>query len=131
MQANAFDGKTALSHGPTGPGRLCIDYRLDCRLDHWLIDEFQDTSDVQWSVLQNLVDEVIQDPDRQRTFFCVGDVKQAIYGWRGGNPYLFRRIREQYGDVIQEESLDQSFRSCPPIIHTINRVFSKFRTLYL
>ena len=71
-------------------GRLFIDYRLDNRLDHWLLDEFQDTSDLQWSIFGNLVAELIQaDPSgRTRSFFYVGDIKQSIYRWRGGNPAL-------------------------------------------
>ena len=73
--------------------RLFIDYRLDATLDHWLLDEFQDTSDLQWRVLGNLIDEVVQDDSRTRSFFYVGDVKQAIYGWRGGNHRLFNDVR--------------------------------------
>ena len=52
---------------------------------------FKDTSTAQWRVVENLVDEAVQDPDR--SFFCVGDVKQSIYGWRGGDPHLFGRWR--------------------------------------
>ena len=103
--------------------RLYIEYRLDHRLDHWLIDEFQDTSNLQWGVLRNLIDEVIQDPEGTRSFFYVGDVKQAIYGWRGGNAQLFRRIQDHYGDAIGEKPLDRSFRSCKAVIDTVNQVF--------
>jgi ATP-dependent helicase/nuclease subunit A len=81
---------------PAQEARLYIDYRLDCKLDHWLLDEFQDTSDLQWEVLRNLADEILQDASGQRSFFYVGDVKQAIYGWRGGNARLFGKILEQY-----------------------------------
>mgnify|MGYP001470766884 CR=1 FL=1 len=106
--------------------RLSIDYRLDGKLDHWLIDEFQDTSTLQWHVLANLVDEVVQDTSQRRTFFYVGDVKQAIYGWRGGNAALFEQILTRYnraGPVIERKPLDVSFRSCQPIIDTVNLVF--------
>jgi len=106
-----------------GPRRLEIDYRLDARLDHWLLDEFQDTSDLQWDVLANLIDEVLQDSSGGRSFFCVGDVKQAIYGWRGGNAHLFERILDHYGPVIQEKHLAKSFRSCPEVIRTVNHLF--------
>ncbi|NKB23475.1 MAG: AAA family ATPase [Kiritimatiellae bacterium] len=105
--------------------RLYIDYRLDCKLDHWLLDEFQDTSDMQWEVFRNVVDEIVQDPSGERSFFYVGDVKQAIYGWRGGNAQLFGRILEQYGDRIEQRPLNTSFRSCQPIIDTVNEVFGR------
>lgn len=108
---------------PDKPGRLFIDYRLDARLDHWLLDEFQDTSDLQWRVLGNLVDEVVQDDSGTRSFFYVGDVKQAIYGWRGGNYRLFSQIAEKYGDAIARSDLDVSHRSAPVIIDAVNRIF--------
>ena len=76
--------------------RLYIDYRLDCQLDHWLLDEFQDTSDLQWAVLHNLLDEILQDDSGRRSLFYVGDVKQSIYRWRGGNPRLFGAILDHY-----------------------------------
>lgn len=106
--------------------RLYIDWRLDARIDHWLLDEFQDTSRAQWSVLRNLIDEVVQDPGGARTFFYVGDVKQAIFAWREGDPRLFREIFDYYnaagGDVVHEERLDQSWRSGPAVIAMVNRV---------
>ncbi|HMP89783.1 MAG TPA: UvrD-helicase domain-containing protein [Kiritimatiellia bacterium] len=116
-----------------GAGRLSIDYRLDGKLDHWLLDEFQDTSTVQWQVLHNLIDEVVQDAEKRRTFFYVGDVKQAIYGWRGGNAALFDQILKQYNHgsppVIECRPLDKSFRSGRPIIESVNRVFGSLSPL--
>jgi len=111
------------------PNQLMIDYRLDGRLDHWLLDEFQDTSTMQWSVLSNLIDEVIQDHEKRRTFFYVGDIKQAIYGWRGGNAALFNQILSHYNrgekPEIALEFSSTSFRSCRPIIDTVNQVFGR------
>ena len=122
--ANQYSGGTLLSRMPKQEARLYIDYRLDCKLDHWLLDEFQDTSDLQWEVLRNLADEILQDISGQRSFFYVGDVKQAIYGWRGGNARLFGKILEQYEEQIEQTPLSISFRSCQPVIDTVNRVFS-------
>ena len=108
-------------------GRLFVDWRLDAKYDHWLLDEFQDTSYAQWSVLRNLIDEAVQDPEGRRSLFYVGDVKQAIYAWRGGDPRLFREIFDHYNKVapgtIKEEHLDQSWRSGPAIVSVVNRVF--------
>ena len=107
-------------------GRLQIDWRLDAKFDHWLLDEFQDTSFAQWSVLRNLIDEAVQDPEGRRSFFYVGDVKQAIFAWREGDARLFREIFNHYnagaGDVIEERHLTTSFRSGPPVIAMVNRV---------
>lgn len=121
------DGRPGL--GGDGAGRLLLDYRLDAGIDHWLLDEFQDTSRGQWSVLQNLIDEVVQDEEGGRTFFCVGDVKQSIYGWREGDPTLMGDIRRHYnggdaaGGPIESEPLDASWRSGPAIIGLVNTVF--------
>ena len=122
---NVQGGGRVPSRSPEGENRLYIDYRLDCRLDHWLIDEFQDTSDLQWAALRNLVSELIQDDSGQRTFFYVGDVKQAIYRWRGGNPRLFHEVLHDYGPRLERRDLTQSFRSCPPVIEAVNAVFAK------
>lgn len=113
--------------------RLAVDWRLDAKYDHWLLDEFQDTSRGQWSVLRNLIDEVMQDPERRRSLFYVGDVKQAIYAWRGGDPRLFREIFNHYNEVapgtLAEGRLDQSWRSGPAIVATVNRVFGDAEAL--
>ena len=122
-----------LTRDETAADRLFIDYRLDAEIDHWLLDEFQDTSFGQWSVLRNLVDEAVQDPSGGRTFFCVGDVKQAIFTWREGDPRLFREIFNHYNaaapGVIAERHLVKSWRSGPALIEMINAVFGAGGTL--
>jgi ATP-dependent helicase/nuclease subunit A len=107
--------------------RLQVDWRLDARFDHWLLDEFQDTSFGQWSVLRNLIDEAVQDPTGTRSFFCVGDVKQAIFTWREGDPQLFQDILDHYNSAapgtIAEEHLVTSYRSGPAVVEMVNAVF--------
>ncbi|MDP6522941.1 MAG: UvrD-helicase domain-containing protein [Kiritimatiellia bacterium] len=122
-ESNTFSRGALMSRMAQADGRLYIDYRLDCQLDHWLLDEFQDTSDLQWSVLQNLADEIIQDPTGNRSFFYVGDIKQAIYSWRGGNARLFGSILSRYGGRVVENRLSESYRSRPAIIDTVNAAF--------
>ncbi len=102
--------------------RQSIDYRLDARYAHWLLDEFQDTSRVQWKVLQNLCDEAIQDREGTRSFFAVGDEKQSIFTWRGAEPGLFGDIQEFYGEMINVKPLALSQRSGPAIIRMVNRL---------
>ncbi|MEA1952688.1 MAG: UvrD-helicase domain-containing protein [Planctomycetota bacterium] len=101
-------------------------YRLDSNLTHMLLDEFQDTSLLQWQVLRPFAHRVIGagwDGKAARSFFCVGDVKQAIYGWRGGVAEIFEAIDRELGG-LRHESLNTSFRSSRPVIDTVNRVFT-------
>lgn len=119
--------KPMLSQVPGEQERLRIDYRLDARYDHWLLDEFQDTNHVQWSVIENLIDEAVQDTSDERTLFQVGDVKQAIYAWRGGDTRLFEDIYKRYSSGsetrIHKRPLNVSWRSGHDIIEMVNRVF--------
>lgn len=101
--------------------REAIDFRLDSRTDHWLLDEFQDTSRAEWNGLAPLIEEVASD-DGFRTLFVVGDRKQAIYGWRGGDVSLFDQIITRYSPELTIEPLDVSWRSCPEVLSLVNRV---------
>lgn len=108
--------------------RQQMDFRLDATYDHWLLDEFQDTSRLQWQALRNLVDEVVQSDTGRRSFFYVGDTKQAIYTWRGGDPWLFEEVAEFYnasgtGRIDTSEALAISRRSVPEILETVNTLF--------
>jgi ATP-dependent helicase/nuclease subunit A len=85
------------------------------------LDEFQDTSPEQWRVLQPLAQRVTA--GQQTSFFCVGDVKQAIYGWRGGVAEIFDAIDRQLNG-LEPKSLNVSYRSSPAVIETVNRVFA-------
>jgi len=107
--------------------RDVVGYRIDQKFDHWLLDEFQDTSRPQWKVLKTFIDEVVMDPEQRRSFFYVGDTKQAIYSWRGGDPDLFREIFDEYNQhapAIQDANpLTKSYRSCQEILDFVNKVF--------
>lgn len=108
--------------------RALMDGRLDAHFRHWLLDEFQDTSLIQWAVIENLLDEVLQNPDADRTLFYVGDTKQAIYEWRSGDPRLFQRILDKYNQpghtaIERAAPLVQSWRSSPFVLEAINTVF--------
>ena len=98
-----------------------IVYRLDARVAHLLLDEFQDTSPGQWHVLRPFARRIVGLPKRQ-SFFCVGDVKQAIYGWRGGVAEIFEALEDEL-DGLSFDSLEKSWRSSPPVIETVNRIF--------
>ncbi len=115
-----------LAAGSREAWRRDLDYRLDGRHDHWLLDEFQDTSRTQWRILEPLADEIIQDTSAARTFFYVGDTKQAIYGWRGGDARLFWEIRDHYNRgrtaVVEQDKLEVSHRSARAIVRAVEEV---------
>jgi ATP-dependent helicase/nuclease subunit A len=96
-------------------------------VQHWLLDEFQDTSRVQWRVIGGLVDEAIQDDSGARSFFSVGDPKQSIYLWRQAEPDLFDDILRAYpasgARGLNTGQLSQSFRSAQPVLDAVNAVF--------
>ena len=98
-------------------------FRLDGRIDHILIDEFQDTSWDQWTALQPLADEILCDQSGERSFFMVGDIKQAIYGWRGGAAELLPRVAEYYGEALVQRVLTESWRAGQHLLDVVNRVF--------
>jgi len=97
-------------------------YRLDGRVAHLLLDEFQDTSLAQWLVLRPFAEEIVATGDGSRSLFVVGDVKQAIYGWRGGQAEIFRHLGSALLG-LGEEHLDRSFRSSPEVLTLVNDVF--------
>lgn len=107
-------------------------YWLDRKVLHFLVDEFQDTSDIQWAILNKLTEEIFSgqgaDKPMQPTLFVVGDEKQSIYRFREANYRLIHTIREQMEKNIPQESreiltLDKNFRSTPEVIETVNAVF--------
>ena len=105
--------------------RIQLGYRLDGSFDHWLLDEFQDTSRVQWKAISELVEEVLSDPERRRSFFAVGDSKQSLYGWRGSDDALFDQVQQKYEKVLSVRALNESFRSAPAVLELANAVFGQ------
>ena len=89
-------------------------------IEHVLLDEFQDTSVSQWRALRPVLGDLRGKSGR--SFFCVGNVKQAIYGWRGGSAELFAKVVEEIAG-LQQTSLEVSWRSSPDIIGFVNAVF--------
>lgn len=101
-----------------------VEFRFDGKYDHWMLDEFQDISRPQWEVIRNLIDEVVNDIGGDRSLFVVGDTKQGIYGWRGGEPKLFDEISDRYFGRISEYPMDKSWRSAESVLHLVNKVCS-------
>jgi ATP-dependent helicase/nuclease subunit A len=118
-----------ISSYPNEDSKLYIEYRLDSSYDHWMLDEFQDTNVTQWNIISNLIDEIIMDDTFSRSFFYVGDVKQAIYAWRGGDYHLFDYVHQLYKDRFSTEELATCYRSNAQVIETVNRVFDNLSTI--
>lgn len=101
--------------------------RLGTSLTHILIDEFQDTSRDQWHAIHPLVLEALS---RGGSLTWVGDVKQAIYGWRGGDATLFDEVLHDpelsaVAPDVRVDPLPTNWRSCRAIVTTNNKIFSK------
>ena len=112
----------ALGHGDR-PSLLAE--RLDTRLRHILVDEFQDTSRTQLDLLQQMTREW-QDGDG-RTVFMVGDPMQSIYGFREADVRGYLRVCEQGLAALRPEllRLTVNFRSAPRLVNWFNTVFPR------
>ena len=102
--------------------------RMDARVEHLLLDEFQDTSREQWVALRPLASEIVAHGDGARSFFAVGDLKQSIYGWRGGDPSILEHLADRFeqgrgGVELADETLSSSWRSAPEVLALVNGVF--------
>ena len=98
-------------------------YRLATRFQHYLIDEFQDTSVLQWRNLFIMVEEALSSGG---SLFYVGDKKQAIYRFRGGQSSLFDEVKSDFSHFnVKLESLNKNWRSQKEIVEFNNKIFSK------
>ncbi len=98
-----------------------ISLRLGDKIKHFLIDEFQDTSDLQWKNISSLVKSAITGGG---SLFYVGDRKQAIYRFRGGDSRLFDKIKNDHKNNAIVENLPLNRRSLKEIVEFNNAVFS-------
>ncbi|WP_338969812.1 UvrD-helicase domain-containing protein [Fusobacterium nucleatum] len=87
---------------------------LDMNIEAIFIDEFQDTSILQWKILYEFT-------KKAKTLICVGDEKQSIYGWRDGEKRLFENLETIL--EAKEDSLDKSYRSDRNIVSYCNQFF--------
>jgi len=88
--------------------------RIRKRYHYFIVDEFQDTSNLQFRIIRDLIG------DNFNSLFCVGDAKQAIYGFRGGELGVFQTCSEMIPKVLQ---LKNNYRSVPAVIEFNNLLF--------
>ena len=107
--------------------------RLGEKFRHYFIDEFQDTSVLQWNNLIPLVDNALS--TNNGSLMLVGDAKQAIYRWRGGKVEQFIDLYNKKGNPFhvdaRVESLDTNYRSCIEIVKFNNGLFNYLSHSYL
>lgn len=95
---------------------------FDGEIKTFFIDEFQDTSILQWKLLSAIA-------EKAKTVFCVGDEKQSLYSWRGGEKELFEKLPQ----IIRGEgkNLDTCYRSRRNIVEFTNQLFQEISSQYL
>jgi ATP-dependent helicase/nuclease subunit A len=105
-----------------------VQYKLDARIEHLLVDEFQDTNPTQWRLLLPLLQELAAGSDeRNRSVFLVGDTKQSIYGFRRAKPALMNEASRWLQEHLDAGGypLDASRRSARAIMDGVNAVFGQ------
>ncbi|HDP55223.1 MAG TPA: hypothetical protein ENN24_06045 [Bacteroidetes bacterium] len=102
--------------------------KVGTRYDTYMIDEFQDTSEVQWHNFKPLIENSLS-----QDFFSmiVGDVKQSIYRWRNGNwSILANEVQKDFQQFgIRSESLTQNWRSLPKVVQFNNSFFESAKQI--
>ena len=120
-----FDDISALVHEllTTRVDSEFLYFRLDSKIEHILLDEFQDTSVLQYEILRPLIKEITsgQGLHENGSFFFVGDVKQSIYRFRGGVSALFDFVRVD--NDVEVSPLVVNYRSQKEIVDFVNSVF--------
>ncbi len=98
-------------------------FKIDSKFQHILLDEFQDTSTLQFRLLKPLIDEIVSGHGQSsfKSFFYVGDTKQSLYRFRGGVEELFDKVASSYG--IEVKQMDTNYRSASHIVDAVNHWF--------
>ena len=116
------DSNTILRDIIDGSDAPFVYEKLGVRFDHFLLDEFQDTSDVQWTNFSPLLHN---SESQGGESLIVGDVKQSIYRWRGSDwKLLDQKIPDEFAGH-EEEVLDTNYRSLPNVVN-FNNAFFKY-----
>ncbi len=104
-----------------GPGRRSLIRAVQDQYDACLIDEFQDTDPAQYRIFATLFARARSRFGGFRPFFMIGDPKQAIYGFRGGDIFAYLTASRH---CDQQFTLEKNFRSSPLLVSAVNDLFS-------
>ena len=116
-----------------------VRWKLDNGIHHLLVDEAQDTSPTQWSLLRKLSDpffETSEDDYQARTFFAVGDFKQSIYSFQGADPQVFETTTSAIFDAavagqkpVEKIPFTRSFRSSAAVLQFVDKIMDDNRII--
>ncbi|MBP5228896.1 MAG: UvrD-helicase domain-containing protein [Bacteroidales bacterium] len=117
------DAPQILSDLISGSDTPFVYEKIGTTLEHYLLDEFQDTSDSQWENFSPLLSNSLASG---KSSLLVGDIKQSIYRWRGGDWEILKdKIPALFKDYYEEEPLLVNFRSLSNIVKFNNLLFSE------
>ena len=95
--------------------------------EHFMIDEFQDTSKLQWENFVPLLKEAVS---RGNESMIVGDVKQSIYRWRNGDWRILQEgVKNEFGNYVKDEPLSDNYRSSAEVIEFNNKLYEELPKL--
>jgi len=110
-------------------------FKLDGGIDHILVDEAQDTSAEQWTIIDALTQEFFAGQGRktvERSLFVVGDEKQSIYSFQGADPAALGRKERDFSSRIKNAAmavhkleLSHSYRSAPEVLQAVDAIFAR------
>ena len=110
--------------------------KLGIRFNNYFIDEFQDTSSMQWTNIVPLISHALESDnhDESGSLLIVGDPKQSVYRWRGADPNIFISLMGRTNPFIVAKSnngLPKNYRSKKEIVKFNNKLFSSVADLFM
>ena len=120
-------GSYRLLHGAGSAG---VRFLLSRTVHHVMLDEFQDTSRLQWGVFHELIDQMLaggatdEASGLDPSVFIVGDAKQSIYGFREADAAVLGEARESLGERLELAPLNASYRTAQVVLDFVNQVFN-------
>ncbi len=101
--------------------------KVGVAIDNFMIDEFQDTSRLQWSNFVPLLSDAVAQGNES---MIVGDVKQSIYRWRNGDwRILYDGVDKQFGDYVNHKPLGENYRSREEVVNFNNKLYEELPLL--
>lgn len=102
-----------------------IKFKMDGLYDHILVDEAQDTNDIQWNIIKAITQDYFPQHKDNKTLTIFGDLKQAIFGFQGADVDIFQKVKQYYGThnkYLEIIALEKSFRSTTPILELAQKL---------
>ncbi len=120
--------------------KMALLYSIDMSLEHILVDEAQDLSEMQWVLIKTITDEFfagIGTTTNRRTIFIVGDFKQAIFGFQGSAPQVFQEVKQYFRNKVisvgqdwYEIQLETCYRCPPEILEVVDKVCNSVKNSF-